>query len=86
MNSIHRILGITAFALMLQACDSDNVTTFTPPPPGPPAMATYDVTVTNLTNAQPLSPIAVVGHNVDFSVFSVGMPASAELEQLAAQR
>lgn len=46
-------------------------------------MATFDVTVLNLTNAQPLSPIAVISHGDDYSFFSVGAPASAGLEEMA---
>ncbi|MGI9305086.1 MAG: spondin domain-containing protein [Gammaproteobacteria bacterium] len=49
----------------------------------PAAMRTFDVTVTNLTNSQPMSPVAVVAHNGGFSSFSVGQPASAGLELLA---
>jgi hypothetical protein len=80
------LVGLSALALA--ACDNDdNVTTPVapppPPPPPPPAMASYDVTVTNLTNAQPLSPVAVIAHQDGYSVFSIGMPASAGLENLA---
>ena len=46
-------------------------------------MADFAVTVTNLTNAQPLSPVAVIGHQAGFSVFAVGSPASPGLEELA---
>lgn len=74
-------------ALALYGCSSDDdpvVTTPTPTPaPTAPTTRTFDVTVTNLTNAQPLSPIAVVAHEAGFSAFTVGQPASTELEQLA---
>ncbi len=67
----------------LAACDSsDSVTTFVPDPP-PPATATFEVTVTNLTNAQPLSPVGVIAHADGYSVFAIGAAASAGLEQLA---
>lgn len=72
--------------MALQACDNDNnpvVQPPPPPPPPPPAMAGFAVTVTNLTNAQPLSPLAVIGHGSGFSVFEVGSPASPGLEELA---
>lgn len=68
------LLGVIALA----GCDNDNGAT-TPPP----AMATFQVTVTNLTNAQPLSPVAVIAHGDGYAVFSVGAPASAGLEELA---
>jgi hypothetical protein len=46
-------------------------------------MASFDVTVSNLTNAQPLSPAAVIAHQVGYSYFAVGFPATAGLEQMA---
>jgi len=47
------------------------------------AMAAFDVTVANLTNAQPLSPIAVIAHRDGYSAFAVGSPSSVGLEQMA---
>ena len=46
-------------------------------------MASYEVTVSNLTNAQPLSPVAVIGHRSAFSAFMVGVAASQGLEEMA---
>ena len=71
--------------LFLAACDSDNNRNnqAPPPPPPPPAMATFDVTVTNLTNAQPLSPVGVIAHVDGYAVFSIGTPATVGLEELA---
>ena len=43
----------------------------------------YQVTVTNLTAGQPLSPAAVVIHNADWQAFTLGEPASVSLETLA---
>lgn len=79
-------LGL-AVVLSLAACsDDDN------PPPAPvmeepttppaPVVSSYDITVTNLTNAQPLSPVAVVLHT-EGQLWSVGSAASTELEYLA---
>jgi len=48
-----------------------------------PAEAIFRVTVSNLTNAQPLSPVAVVAHSVGFSPFTVGQAATQGLERLA---
>ena len=45
-----------------------------------PAM--YTITVTNLTNAQPLSPIVALLHSTG-EIWQVGQPASALLENLA---
>lgn len=41
------------------------------------------VVITNLTGGQPLSPTAIVVHKPSFKAFSVGMPASVELERIA---
>ena len=79
------LLGLAVFAL--QACDSSNnrpaAAPPPPPPPPPPPMAAFDVTVTNLTNAQPLSPVAVIAHVDGYRVFTVGEPATVGLEELA---
>lgn len=68
-------------ALLAAGCDNND--TPAPPPPPPPAMATFEVTVTNLTNAQPLSPVAVMAHTDGYGVFSIGSPASVGLEEQA---
>ena len=59
--------------------DDDMVT---PPPPPPPVNYTYEVTVTNLTNAQPMSPIAVALHD-DGEFWQIGEMASNPLEVMA---
>jgi hypothetical protein len=46
-------------------------------------MASFDVTVTNLTNAQPLSPVAVVAHQSGYSMFVVGSPSTPGFEEMA---
>lgn len=78
------LLALGVAATLLGACSNDpDPFPVTPPPPPPPAMATFDVTVTNLTNAQPLSPVAVIAHRDAYAVFDVGAPASPGLEELA---
>lgn len=70
----------------IAACsDGDTVVPLAPPPPPPPPppMTTFEVTVSNLTNAQPLSPVGVVVHADGYTPFSVGTPATPELELLA---
>lgn len=71
----------------LAACDNDDdddgMTTVPPPPPPPPAMASFEVTVMNLTNAQPLSPAGIIAHDDSYSVFQLGSPVSPGLEELA---
>ncbi|MEM8497493.1 MAG: spondin domain-containing protein [Pseudomonadota bacterium] len=54
-----------------------------PPPPPPPADATFEVTVSNLTLAQPLSPVAVVLHQSGFNSFVDGETASLAMELMA---
>ncbi len=92
MNSAngHRsliIAGIAAF--LVAACDGGGSADFVPgplpapSPPSPPPMASFDVTVTNLTNAQPLSPVAVIAHRDGYRVFTVGVAATPGLEELA---
>lgn len=84
---IHKATGLLLLlsgTFVLHACDSDSdALAPPPPPPPPPAMASFEVTVTNLTNAQPLSPVAVIAHQSGYTFFTVGSPATAGLEQMA---
>lgn len=82
MNSL-RFAAIAFVGLLGAACDSDNFVPPPPPPPPPPAMASFDVTVTNLTNGQPLSPVAIIAHQDAYAVFTIGSAATAGLETLA---
>jgi len=43
----------------------------------------YEVTVTNLTKGQIFSPIIAASHNANFSLYTLGAPASAELAAVA---
>jgi len=90
MNSINRtmtrLLLLLSGSVLIAACsDSDNASIAPPvsPPPPPPALATFEVSVTNLTNAQPLSPLAVIAHLDGYAVFAIGSPASDGLEMMA---
>ena len=79
-----RVLTALVLGTVLQACDSNNNRAAAPPsPPPPPSTASFDITVINLTNAQPLSPVAVIAHGPTYSVFAVGAPATTGLEVLA---
>lgn len=77
-----RLVATALLAILAAACDSNgnNGGIVTPPPV---VNASYDVTVSNLTNGQPLSPVAVIAHQGSFVVFEIGQPASAGLETLA---
>jgi len=46
-------------------------------------MRHYSITITNLTRGQIIAPPAVVAHNEDYKMFTLGSPASLELAQLA---
>ncbi len=82
--------------LSLTACGSSNnnddgttaettpdATPAPPPPPPAPAEVTFEVTLTNMTLAQPMSPVAVMLHRDGFNSFIDGQTASVGLELLA---
>jgi len=86
-----KALVASALTLALSACsDDDNTQAIEPPPvvvtpPPTPVEYSYTVTVTNLTNAQPLSPIAVLlhGNTGENAMWKTGARASVPLEKLA---
>ena len=47
------------------------------------SMKMYEVTVTNITPGQPLTPPLLVTHSADASIFTLGEKAGADLQQLA---
>ncbi|WP_455208100.1 spondin domain-containing protein [Kaarinaea lacus] len=47
------------------------------------SMAIYEIAVTNVTNGQPLTPIAVVAHTAGYQPWVLGNAASTGLEMLA---
>lgn len=79
-NRSLRLLLAGSVALIAAACDNDNNDGIAAPPP---PVASFAVTVTNLTNGQPLSPVAVIAHQSGYSVFTVGTAATTGLETLA---
>lgn len=46
-------------------------------------MSSYSITITNITNNQPLTPVAVVMHREGYTPWSLGSASSAGLEVLA---
>jgi len=70
--------------LTLSACNNNDKADVVdiPLPPASPAEYSYTVEVINLTNAQPLSPPAVILHE-DNKMWMVGNAASSSLEALA---
>jgi hypothetical protein len=87
MILINKKLALTAIVtVMLSACggsssDSEEMVVEVPAP-DPMFTYTYQVTVTNLTYAQPMSPVALVLHN-EGQLWSIGEMASVALENLA---
>ncbi|MBU2878808.1 MULTISPECIES: spondin domain-containing protein [Aliiglaciecola] len=79
-NKPLRLAILASITLGLVACNDDD----DPETPLPPVAVdvTYQVTVTNLTNGQPLSPIAVILHSDD-NLWMIGDSASVELETMA---
>lgn len=67
------MLMITVTSLLLAGCDDDDDAT----------MATLEISATNLTNAQPFSPLALVVHQGDYVPFDVGAAVDGETEELA---
>ncbi len=48
-----------------------------------PPIKTYDITITNLTSGQPLTPPVVATHRRRADLFEVGEPASFEVKEIA---
>jgi hypothetical protein len=68
---------------LLSACGSDDDPVLqTPPAPPAPVPTSYTVSVTNITNGQPVSPVAVMLHDAAM-LWQVGMPASDAVERMA---
>ncbi len=82
-NLATRLLLTTAIGT-LAACggDDDNNNTVVTPP-APPVTQQFEISVVNLTAAQPFSPIAVIAHGGEYSAFTVGEAATPGLERLA---
>jgi hypothetical protein len=81
-----RLALLLGLPVLFSACNDNEVITEVivevPAPVISPVDVSYEVTVTNLTNSQPLSPVAVVLH-ADGHLFAVGEVPSVALEQMA---
>ena len=77
-----RNFAIASLLLMLGACDSDSNNNIPPPPVLTPTQS-YQVSILNLSYAQPLSPVVVILHDSGFTGWTLGSAASEALEQLA---
>lgn len=76
---------ILCAAVVLTACSGDDNNEPSPPMSSlmSPPMATFEVAVTNLTAAQPLSPMTLAVASPDWSLFELAEPASVALELIA---
>ena len=88
MNNLFLKFGVIALsAAVLAACGSNNnappADNTVPPVVVPAQDAQFRITTTNLTTAQPMSPVAVILHNNGFNNFIDGETASAAVEMLA---
>lgn len=79
MKNYMKIPLLTAMlALTLSACSDDDDDAKTEAP-----TQMYRISITNMTNAQPLSPPVAMLHDSSFSFWSIGMSASDALETMA---
>ncbi len=62
---------------------TDNVDNMDNVESGEEVLAKFELSVTNLTHAQPFSPLAAVVADKEWQVFELAEPASVELEQIA---
>jgi hypothetical protein len=74
LKSVTLALFVTS-PLLLSGCNNDN--------DDDDAHVSYELTVTNLTTAQPLSPLAVALHDTTYTMWSAGSSASNGLELLS---
>ncbi len=72
LTSYPGIAVILASLLTLSACQNNDNNN-----------ATYDITVYNLTNAQPFTPLGIVVHESAYIPWQLGEPVSVGLERLA---
>ncbi|MEM7218013.1 MAG: spondin domain-containing protein [Pseudomonadota bacterium] len=79
-------LPIALLGIALAACGGgNNIESIAPDvsTPAPPPDARFEVTVTNLTNAQPLSPVAIIAHRGEYQAFTIGEAVTVGMESLA---
>lgn len=95
MNHVLKLGAIVLATTLLAACSSNddnddgmdtNPPAVVPPVDGGPVAggdAIFEISITNLTNAQPLSSVAVMLHQSGFNSFIDGETSSIALEMLA---
>ncbi len=74
---------LAATVTVLGGCFHDDDDDPATEPPATEPMATFSVEVINITNAQPITPLAVIAHHENYSPWQLGSVASVGLERLA---
>ena len=69
--TINKLSLVLCSAALLTACGGDD------------DMATFELTVTNITTAQPFSPVTALAADDSLSLFTLAQPASTALEEIA---
>lgn len=81
--NIKHLSALVGASLFLVACGGDDDSNPSNPAPEEPSIASFELSVTNLTVGQPLSPVALVVADDSYRLFEIGEPASIELEYIA---
>ena len=74
----YKLAGVVVLGVVLSGCGGEAAEKY-----GKKIRYEFEVTITNLTASQPLSPSALIFHNPNWHVFKTGEAASLELEQVA---
>ncbi len=77
LKSIVNISAVALVAGLMAGCSDSSNSTNTP------EMNDYEITVTNLSSNQPLSPVAVVVHEASYNAWEIGSASTVGLENLA---
>lgn len=75
--------ALLGLPLLLAACAGDNDPATTDADGAESATASYQISIVNVTNEQPLSPVAVLFHEAGWRGWEIGESASPSLEVLA---
>ncbi len=73
-----KYIGSVLIALVLTACGGNSGGTVEEP-----VNNEYQISMTNLTAGQPLSPMSVILHNQDWRAFTLGESVSTDIERIA---
>jgi len=82
-NRNYSIVALAMTSLIAVGCGGGSSSTTDQTTSETPVAKSFQITVVNATNNQPLSPIAVISHSANYSAWSVGSSASTGLEYIA---